>query len=244
MVDAAEGRVAQPGLACGVQADVQALGTRHRQPAHHHRQHVAQADRGAGQAAQFQDTGRDDGRVGAAQREVEVNVRGRGQRHGRGEIGVGGQEETTDTVTLRAQVLQPLFQMVQAVQAPIPFSRVVEGGAQVVPQALAQLGPKLEHMRFELALRGLGQRDEAVAEMLAEVDALRLSLFEQKFLQLTGDVRKAAELAALFYLAVVGCYQALSRPAKPPQLKDYLQRLITTYLIQQQLAPKPMRRSK
>ncbi len=110
--------------------------------------------------------------------------------------------------------------------------------AHVLETALAQIGPKMEHMRFELALRGLGRRDQAVAHMLAEVDALRLSLFEHKFLQLTGDARTATELAALFYLAVVGCYQALSRPANPPQLKDFLQRLITTYLIEQQAAPK------
>ena len=110
--------------------------------------------------------------------------------------------------------------------------------AHVLETALAQIGPKMEHMRFELALRGLGQRDQAVAHMLAEVDALRLSLFEHKFLQLTGDARTATELAALFYLAVVGCYQALSRPANPPQLKDFLQRLITTYLIEHQAAPK------
>jgi hypothetical protein len=86
-------------------------------------------------------------------------------------------------------------------------------------------------MRFELALRGLGRRDQAVAHMLAEVDALRLSLFEHKFLQLTGDARTATELAALFYLAVVGCYQALSRPVNPPNIRKYLQSLISNYLI-------------
>ena len=110
--------------------------------------------------------------------------------------------------------------------------------AHVLETALAQIGPKMEPMRFELALRGLGRRDEAVAHMLAEVDALRLSLFERKFLQLTGDARTATELAALFYLAVVGCYQALSRPANPPQLKEFLQRVITTYLIEHQVPQK------
>ncbi len=106
---------------------------------------------------------------------------------------------------------------------------------QVLDTALAQIGPQLEHMRFELALRGLGRRDAAVARLLAEVDALRLRLFEHKFLRLTGDPKTAAELAALFYLAVVGCYQALSRPANPPQLQSHLQRLIAVYLIRQQL---------
>ena len=104
----------------------------------------------------------------------------------------------------------------------------------VLETALAQIGPQMENVRFELALRGLGRRDEAVARLLAEVDALRLGLFEQKFLRLTGNAQQAAELAALFYLAVVGCYQALSRPANSPQLKAQLTRLITTYLVAQQ----------
>jgi AcrR family transcriptional regulator len=108
---------------------------------------------------------------------------------------------------------------------------------QILATALAQIGAKQEHVRFELALRGLARRDETVARMLAEVDALRMSLFERKFLQLTGDAHTAAELAALFYLAVVGCYQALSRPGNPPQLKDYLQRLLCTYLIQPPVQP-------
>lgn len=106
--------------------------------------------------------------------------------------------------------------------------------AQMLDTALDQIGPELQNMRFELALRGLGRRDAAVAELLAEVDALRMNRFQQKFLRLTGDVQRASELAALFYLALVGCYQALGRPSNPPQLKDYLKHLITTYLVQQQ----------
>ena len=104
--------------------------------------------------------------------------------------------------------------------------------------ALAHAGNDLENMRFELALRGLGRRDPAVAEMLAEIDQMRLELFEEKFLRLTGDARKSSELAALFYLAIVGSNQALSRPGNPPQLSHYLTGLISNYLIHQQ-APKP-----
>lgn len=114
---------------------------------------------------------------------------------------------------------------------------------QVLETALTQIGPKQEHMRFELALRGLGRRDEAVARLLAEVDALRLRLFEHKFQRLTGDAHRAGELAALFYLALVGCYQALGRPGNPPQLKDHLKRLLCLYLVEQQAptAAKPPR---
>ena len=103
--------------------------------------------------------------------------------------------------------------------------------------ALAHAGADLENMRFELALRGLGRRDPVVASLLAEVDQQRLDLFEEKFLRLTGDAAKSTELAALFYLAIVGSNQALSRPGNPKQLSHYLTGLIANYLIRQQ-APK------
>jgi hypothetical protein len=99
---------------------------------------------------------------------------------------------------------------------------------------LAQIGLQLDHMRFELAPRGLGRCDDVMAGLLAEVDALRMGLLERKFLRLMGDARTASGLASLLYLAVAGCYQALSRAANPPQFKEYLKRLISKYLIQQQ----------
>jgi AcrR family transcriptional regulator len=102
--------------------------------------------------------------------------------------------------------------------------------------ALAHGGTDLENMRFELALRGLGRRDAAVAQMLLEVDQQRMALFESKFLRLTGDPKTAADLAALFYLAIVGSNQALSRPNNPPQTKHYLKGLIAGYLIRGQTA--------
>lgn len=141
----------------------------------------------------------------------------------------GGQAELQDELLERWR--SPQFAVDAALRAQAAADPCADL-EQVLETALAQIGAKQEHVRFELALRGLARRDEAVARMLAEVDALRMSLFEHKFLQLTGGGHTAAELAALFYLAVVGCYQALSRPANPPQLKDYLQRLISTYLIQ------------
>jgi AcrR family transcriptional regulator len=102
---------------------------------------------------------------------------------------------------------------------------------QLLEAALASAGAELENIRFELALRGLGRRDAGIATMLAEVDAMRMALFEQKFERLTGDRKKASELGALFYLAIVGSFQALGRPLNPPQVRDYLMRLITQYLI-------------
>jgi AcrR family transcriptional regulator len=101
--------------------------------------------------------------------------------------------------------------------------------------ALAHAGADLENMRFELALRGLGRRDPVVAKLLVDVDAARMTLFEDKFLRLTGDPQTAEELAVLFYLAIVGSYQALSRPTSPPQAKNYLKGIITDYLIRRQV---------
>jgi hypothetical protein len=59
-------------------------------------------------------------------------------------------------------------------------------------------------------------------------------LFETKFQRLTGDPRAAADLASLFYLAIVGSNQALSRPDNPPQTKEYLKGIITRYLIRRE----------
>ncbi len=59
-------------------------------------------------------------------------------------------------------------------------------------------------------------------------------MFTDKFLRYTGDEAKSAELALLFYLAIVGSYQALSRPKNPPQIKELLQGIIARYLIAQQ----------
>ena len=107
--------------------------------------------------------------------------------------------------------------------------------ARVLDFALAHAGTDLENMRFELALRGLGRRDAAVAEMLAAVDQTRLKLFEQKFMRLTGDAQTSTDLATLFYLAIVGSNQALARPSNPKQLEAYLKSIITRYLVQRQV---------
>ena len=41
----------------------------------------------------------------------------------------------------------------------------------------------------------------------------------------------ATELATLFYLAIIGSSQALSRPSNPPRLKEHLRGIIASYLI-------------
>ena len=72
-------------------------------------------------------------------------------------------------------------------------------------------------------------------EVPVEVDQTRMRLFEDKFKRLTGDDKTAGELAVLFYLAIVGGYQALSRPSSPAQAKDYLKGIISNYLIHRQV---------
>lgn len=133
-----------------------------------------------------------------------------------------------------------LNQTLQLVALPDPQADL----EQLLEAALAHAGADLENMRFELALRGLGRRDPAVANMLVEVDDARMTLFESKFLRLTGNPETAGELAVLFYLAIVGGYQALSRPKSPPQAKEFLMGIISKYLIDQQIPPTPPRRPK
>ena len=105
---------------------------------------------------------------------------------------------------------------------------------KLLDTALEHAGVQLENMRFELALRGLGRRVPEVAQMLVDVDQSRMRLFETKFLRLTGDPKAASDLAALFYLAIVGSYQALSRPNSTPQTKAYFKRIISSYLVGKQ----------
>jgi AcrR family transcriptional regulator len=101
--------------------------------------------------------------------------------------------------------------------------------------ALARSGTDLKHMRFELALRGLGRRDPAVAKMLVEIDRARMELFVGKFRRLTGDAKTAGDLAALFYLAITGANQGLARPSATTRLAQYLKGLIAEYLIRRQM---------
>ena len=130
--------------------------------------------------------------------------------------------------------VDPLVRAFEVVVPPPALSDPRADLAHLLESVLAHAGADLENMRFELALRGLGRRDPAVARMLAEVDAQRMALFTEKFLRYTGDETKSTELAVLFYLAIVGSYQALSRPKNPPQIKELMQGIIARYLIEQQ----------
>jgi AcrR family transcriptional regulator len=105
----------------------------------------------------------------------------------------------------------------------------------LLDQALAHGGDELVNMRFELAVRGMGRRDAQVAAMLHEIDQARTQLFYRQFKRLMQDEQKAHDLAVLFYLTIVGCYQALSRPSSPARAKDYFKSIISTFLIQAQL---------
>ena len=105
----------------------------------------------------------------------------------------------------------------------------------VVDAAFNQAGSELENLRFEQALRALSHLHKGAAQMLVEVDAERINLFESKFLTIVKDKAKARDLAALLYLAIVGGYQALSRPVNPPNIRLYVQGLISNYLVLKQV---------
>lgn len=100
--------------------------------------------------------------------------------------------------------------------------------------ALNHGGADLSNMRFELALRSFGRRDAGVAAMLLEVDQARMALFVGKFARIAPDAKTATDLASLFYLAIVGSFQALSRPQAAHPTKQYLLEIIGRYLIKQQ----------
>lgn len=106
---------------------------------------------------------------------------------------------------------------------------------RLIEIALRHGGKDLEYMRFELALRGYGRRDAEVAKMLVDVDQERMDMVKEKYMRLTNnDAQKSQELASLFYLAIVGSYQALSRPVNPPMIREYLKSIIANYLVQEQ----------
>ena len=115
----------------------------------------------------------------------------------------------------------------------------VEDLLHLLDAALARRGEDLRDMRFELALRGLGRRDPAIAQMLVEVDAARMAVITAKFERLAGDGSEAAALAALFYLAVAGAHQALARPASDARTAAYLRSVIADHLVRRQAPPIP-----
>ena len=105
----------------------------------------------------------------------------------------------------------------------------------VVDAAFLQAGSELENMRFEQAMRALSHHNPMAAELLVEVDANRMDLFQSKFLLLVKDDNKARDLAALLYLAIAGGFQALSRPVNPPNVRAYFRALIAEYLVAKQV---------
>ena len=105
----------------------------------------------------------------------------------------------------------------------------------VVDAAFSQAGAALENLRFEQAMRALSHQNAEAAQMLVEVDAARMALFQSKFFMVVKDQKKARDLAALLYLAIVGSYEALSRPVNPPNIREYLQGLISHYLVEKQV---------
>jgi AcrR family transcriptional regulator len=105
----------------------------------------------------------------------------------------------------------------------------------VVDAAFLQAGSELENLRFEQHMRAFSHHHAEAAQLLVEVDANRMDLFQSKFLVLVKDANKARDLAALLYLAIAGGFQALSRPVNPPNIRAYLRTLISHYLVAKQV---------
>lgn len=105
------------------------------------------------------------------------------------------------------------------------------GILRILDSAIAHSVEDREHDRFEQALRSQASKDSAVATLLESVDRARLQLVYSHYVQLVNDVETARELAALFYLAVVGSHEALNRPSASVKVSDYLKTIIARHLV-------------
>jgi AcrR family transcriptional regulator len=105
------------------------------------------------------------------------------------------------------------------------------GILRILDNAIAHSVEDREHDRFEQALRGQASKDSAVAAVLESVDRARLQLVYSHYVQLVKDDDTARELAALFYLAVVGSHEALNRPSASVKVSDYLKTIIARHLV-------------
>jgi AcrR family transcriptional regulator len=109
----------------------------------------------------------------------------------------------------------------------------------ILEGAIAHSVEDREHDRFEQALRSLASKDSTVAVLLERVDKARLQLLHSHYFQLVRDDEKARELAALFYLAVVGSHEALNRPSASVKVSDYLKTIIARHLVHSVSATRP-----
>ena len=110
---------------------------------------------------------------------------------------------------------------------PDPTKRILH----ILDSAIAHSVEDREYDRFEQALRSLASKDKAVGTLLEEVDRARLQMVHAHYLQLVQDDETAREMAALFYLAVVGSHEALNRPSGSAKVSDYLKSIIAKHLV-------------
>jgi len=110
---------------------------------------------------------------------------------------------------------------------PDPASRILH----ILDSAIAHSVEDREYDRFEQALRSLASKDSKVAALLETVDRARLQMVHAHYFQLLQDDEMARELAALFYLAVVGSHEALNRPSASAKVSDFLKSIIAKHLV-------------
>ena len=140
------------------------------------------------------------------------------------------------------------------------FQAIVKGGfAEARVLTLAEnLGVKrgsfywhfADHaaMLDALVERWFEQQMQRVQFMAAHTSGSPMAdLDELVDMQLTGvgsDLKATRfELVLLFYLTIVGCYQALGRPTNPPNFKQTLKRIKVAHLVERpwgDLKPSPL----
>jgi AcrR family transcriptional regulator len=110
---------------------------------------------------------------------------------------------------------------------PDPTSRILH----VLDRAIAHSVEDREYDQFEQALRGIAGKDAGVAAVLERVDRARLQMLHSHYAELVQNDETARELAALFYLAVVGSHEAMNRPSASAKMSDYLKSIIARHLV-------------
>ena len=118
--------------------DVEPLGAGGRHAPHHHRQHWAQRQLDAGRGGEIHRGGEDERCVWASDGRIELQRQGAVVLERPGFDG-GPRRQRPLGALVRAKVVKPVLQVIQAIHPPVPLLAVVEHGAGVVAEGLAPL---------------------------------------------------------------------------------------------------------
>ena len=140
-------------LARRIGEDVDTFPPRSRDATHHHRQHRAHGHRYPGLPGELHRRVEDQGAVRTAQRGVDLE-RQRAVVPERPRVDARARRQQCAGALPRAELGEPLLQVVQAIDSPVPLATVVEHRAGVVPETLAAVRPRPTALRQRRRLDG------------------------------------------------------------------------------------------